>query len=225
MPKRKGVRVAGWNAKNASGKRLRRYVKGCVRRGCMAIVLTEVWTRHDELGKIADEFNLRLIAERPGPRNGVALVSEHGDTVMLLCSGFDVERVQWIELTRKWLVFSAKKWHQPRRFPRVVGTYQGQRYELLALHGPTGGNDEAVAEFKSKVDGILTRTRDDTIAAGIGDMNFRLDVARPWAGARRMYASGHGPDLILANRPTSSRRRGKRGSDHYAMEHLIKERR
>lgn len=217
----RGTRVAAWNTKNAGKRRLRRYIKRCIRRGCIAITLTEVWRQHPALRKIARDLNLTMIAEEPGNRNG-AYVSEHGDTVMLLAPGFKVHDVEWIVLGMKWLVRSANRWHEPRRIPRVVGTYDGQRYELLGPHGPTGGNLEAVAEFESTVERVLTKTRDDTTSAAFGDMNIRLDRARGWAGANGLHTSGHGPDLIFANADTTSKRgKTKRGSDHYPMEHEI----
>lgn len=215
------TRVASWNTHNASARRLRNYVKRCIRRGCIAITLTEVWRRHDELRKIADDLGLTMIAETPGDRSGV-YVSERGDTVMLLAPDFELRRAQWIVLKTRWFVYSAKRWHDPRRWPRVIGTHHGQRYELQGPHGPTGGNVEAVSEFQAVVQRILTNTRDDTVSAAFGDMNIRLPQARPWASKNNLNTTGWGPDLIVANTPTRSKRgKTKRGSDHYPIEHEL----
>ena len=218
------IRFGGWNAHNASGKRLRRYVRKCLRKGHVAIVLTEVWRRHDELEKIADNLGLTMLSESPGNRDRDP-IDDSGDMVVLLAPDFEIEDWEVIPLSTHWRVFSANRLHQPQRIIRVLGSVEGQRVELLGLHGPTGGNREASAEFLEVVAGLLTKTRADTLAVGVGDWNVRLSEALAWAREHGLTISGHGPDLAATNGwALSSRRRGKRTSDHYAMSHTAKRR-
>lgn len=225
--KHAGTKVAAWNSHNARAKVLRRYVKRAIRKGNVAIVLTEVWTRHDELRTIARDLGLTMIAEtpRPGGRKE-SPVSEVGDTVILLAPSFEVESHDVIVLDSRWTVFDPgpnqpPRTHAPRRLLRVVGTVGDQRIELLAVHGPTGGNKAAVAEFLSVVGRVLTTTRDDTLTIAAGDWNVSLDDAGKWAKPLGLSVSGRGPDLSATNGTTTSRKGKKRTSDHYDMSHRV----
>ena len=125
-------------------------------------------------------------------------------------------------LDSRWRVFSANRTHEPRRLLRAIGTVDGQRVELLAVHGPTGGNKAAVAEFLRVVGGLLTKTRTDTIAIAAGDWNVTLPDAEKWARPLKVAVSGRGPDLVAVMGGTSKSRKGrKRTSDHYDMSHRI----
>lgn len=215
--------VAAWNAHNARANVLRRYIRRALRKGNVAIVLTEVWSRHADLRDIAREHDLTMIAEtpRPGGRSG-HIVSEVGDTVILLAPAFEVESHDFIVLESRWDVFSANRTHEPRRLPRVVGTVHGRRVELLGVHGPTGGNKAAVAEFLDVVAGVMGKTRDDTTSIVAGDWNVRLPEARTWGKRLGVDVSGRGPDLVATNGTTTSRKGRKRTSDHYDMSHRIR---
>lgn len=141
-----GIVFAAWNTHNASRARLKRYVRSQLRAGAAAIVLTEVWSRHAELRDIAKRYGLRLLAETPEPGGRArALVSERGDTVVLLSPGFVLESWDVIALTERWHVDSAGRWHEPRRLLIVRGHVLGhQRVELLAVHGPTNNGHKLV---------------------------------------------------------------------------------
>ncbi len=219
---RRTLRVDSWNTHNANDFIIREYVKDCLNRGAVAVVLTEVWKRHDALTKVARDLGLHMISEPPGDRNG-PLVSEAGDTVLLLAPSFALEEWSVIVMANQWTVVSAARRHAPRRILRAVGTVNGQRVELLAVHGPTGANSAAVAEFKGKVAQILARTKPGTVSIAAGDFNVPLGDARGWAKDNGLRVSGRGPDLsLVAGGRTRSRKGAKSTSDHYAMSHKIK---
>lgn len=217
-----GIQVAAWNAHNAPGPVLRDYIRDSLDEGAVAIVLTEVWTRHRDLARIARDLGLTMHAETPGNRR-LKVVPEQGDTVVLTVATFEIETSEVIKLEQQWRVFTAERDHQPRRLIRVVGKIYGLRVELLGVHGPTRGNRAAVAEFKAAVVRILERTSPGTLSIAAGDFNVRLEDARAWAAAHGFRVSGRGPDLALVNGGrTRSKRRRKRRSDHYAMKHAIR---
>lgn len=222
--KRQGaLTVAAWNAKNARAKVMRRYIRRALRKGNVAIVLTEVWSRHADLRDIVRDLDLTMIAEtpRPGGRGG-QIVSEVGDTVLLLAPEFALESHDVIVLDHRWVVFSANRTHEPRRLLRALGSVDGQRVELLAVHGPTGGNKAAVEEFLDVVGNVLTKTRADTVSIAAGDWNVVLPDAVTWGKRLGLSASGRGPDLSVTNWTTTSRKGRKRTSDHYDMSHRIR---
>lgn len=217
-----GIIFGAWNTHNASKARLKRYIRSELRRGAVAIVLTEVWSRHSELRRIARQFGLTMLAETPEPgARQRKPVSERGDTVMLLAPCFDLESWKVIELEEDWYVDSAGRWHEPRRLILARGYVHGQRLEVLGVHGPTNNrfNRAAVAEFERVVARIVSNTRKDTISAAVGDFNIRLTSAKTWARENGLHTSGQGPDLILANRETTSETGPRRGSDHHTVTH------
>ena len=219
--RRRSLEVAAWNAHNAPRKVLRRYIRRALADGHVAIVLTEVWRRHPALRAIAKRRDLTMLCEAPGDRTSDP-VDDRGDMVVLLASGFELEDWDVIPLTTGWRVFSAQRDHKPQRLIRVLGTVEGQRVELLGVHGPTGGNRAASAEFLDVVAQVLTRTRPDTLPIAAGDFNVRLHEARTWARANGLRVAGHGPDLVASRGArVRSRTRGRRGSDHEAMSHTI----
>lgn len=226
---RRDLGLSAWNTHNASAKRLRRFIRSRIRRGDVAIVLTEVWARYDDLIRIAQDLGLTVLGERPEPgARGRNPVPEQGDTVMLLAPAFELESWDVIELREQWLVHSSNRVHRPRRLIQARGHVDGQRLELLGVHGPTDieANEHAMAEFVDVVSKILTKTKPGTISAALGDVNLRLDEARAWATRIGAQVSGHGPDLVLAiGAFVSSRTRGRRGSDHFALAHKLSRRR
>lgn len=212
--------LSAWNTHNASEKRLRRYLKSRVRAGDVAICLTEVWSCHPALHKIARELDLTMLAEDPGDRRDRPL-PERGDTVLLLAPGFVVESWDVVVLDLRWTVVDTGLVHEPRRLIRVIGHVESRRVELLAVHGPTGANHAAVEEFLTTVADILLTTRPGTTAAAIGDWNVRLDDARRWAADHDLEVSGRGPDLAASNTDVESATGRKRGSDHHSMKHRL----
>lgn len=228
-PLRRDLGLAAWNTHNASPKKLRRFIRSRIRRGDVAIVLTEVWRRYDDLQRIARDLGLTMLGERPEPgAHDRDPVPEHGDTVMLLAPAFELESWEVVVLREQWLVYSSNRVRQPRRLIHARGRVDGQRVELLGVHGPTDieANEHAMADFVDVVSKILTTTRPGTITAAVGDINLRLDEVRPWAARIGAQVSGRGPDLVLAiGAFVSSRTRGRRGSDHYALAHKLSRRR
>lgn len=217
----KRLGISGWNSHQADRATLARYIAERVKAGDVAICLTEVRYRHRDLRDIARDHGWRMIAEEPRNPN-VAVVPEQGDTVLLLSPS--VRDVEWevVALSTRWWVFSHKRLHEPRRLIRATGTIDGQRVELLACHGPTGGNKEAVAEFLREVRDILERTSPGVLSIAFGDFNIRVPEARKWARGWARVA-GHGPDLAVVRGGRVRGRRGsKRGSDHYDLAYRIK---
>ncbi|MEN8672583.1 hypothetical protein [Nocardioides sp.] len=217
--------IGAWNAHNAAGATINRYVAERIHAGNVAIVLTEVWRRHDALHRITARHGLTLLTEAPKDRTQF-VVPEEGSTAVLLSPAFRLRDWEVVPMKRLWEVHDYDRPHEPRRPIRVVGDVEGQRAELLAVHGPTAGNGPAVEEFKSEVARILTTTRDDTVSAAVGDFNFRLREARAWARQHGLKVAGTGPDLAAVHGARVQSRRGaRRTSDHYDVEHLVKVRR
>lgn len=222
-----GTGYSAWNCKNGSRRRLRRYLRSRKRAGDVAVALIEVWRVIDDIDDIAAEMGWRMLAERPIPGGREREpITEQGDTVLLLSPRFRLREWEVVPLSRRWYVPDFGKWHQPRRLIRAVGEVDGQTVELLAVHGPTanGFNALAIADFKTTVADIATRTRPDVLTVIVGDFNIRLDAARAWAKSIGADVAGHGPDLALVRggQVTSKRSRSKRGSDHYALAHRVR---
>ena len=213
------LRFAAWNAHNAPPKALRRYVREQIAAGHLAIVLTEVWRRHRALRKVARRLGLTMLCETPGDRSRDP-IDDRGDMVILLAPGFELDDFDVIALDTEWTVFSTGRRHQPQRILRARGTVAGQEIELLGIHGPTGGNRDASAEFLTTVARVLTTTRPGVLSVAVGDGNVRIREARAWAREHGLHVTGQGPDWIAARGARlRSKALGRGTSDHHAMSH------
>ena len=107
---------------------------------------------------------------------------------------------------------------------KVKQTIDGQRFVVLAVHGPTKpGSDLKLAQraFLARCKVFLTMRRPGTVKAIVGDFNVNLDDLRKWAPKGADVAGHHIDACIVVGAKVKAERLGKFGSDHEAVRFTV----
>jgi exonuclease III len=217
LRKRSRLVVLSWNVYSPNPpKRVRKALKRWIRKyDPDIIVLNEARNIHEMLSELDGYV---LYQDKPLPK-GSGKVPERGNTALLVREGLEVRRHRTVRMERDWMVFSHRRWHEPREFPMVRVKVDDQWWKVRGEHWPTngfgGGNHAAFLEAATKAKRFGESSKIPTVT--VGDLNERKGKLRRFFGID-FEVAGHGIDLLVATRVRRVRCKQltKRGSDHFA---------